>query len=108
MNITPSIAIQQLIDYPKPFKTLFTHGSLQVEIYKPDKVDLQQPHDRDEIYVVISGSGTFVNGSKRVPFGPGDVLFVPAGVAHRFVDFDEDFATWVFFYGPKGGEASAK
>jgi hypothetical protein len=31
---------------------------------------------------------------------------VPAGVPHRFVDFSDDFETWVVFYGPKGGEAA--
>src|SRR5699024_8810102 len=88
------------------FIRLFGHGSLEVEIYKPREVDRQQPHSRDEIYVVISGSGQFVNGGVRAPFGPGDLLFVPAQVEHRFEDFSEDFATWVIFYGPEGGEAS--
>jgi hypothetical protein len=35
---------------------------------------------------------------------PGELLFVPAGVVHRFEDFSDDFATWVMFYGPEGGE----
>jgi hypothetical protein len=33
------------------------------------------------------------------------VLFVPAGHEHRFEDFTPDFATWVIFYGPDGGES---
>ncbi len=86
------------------FKTLFRHGSLEVEIYEPKEVDNQQPHTRDELYVVISGTGYFVNGETRRPFEPGEVLFVPAGVVHRFEEFTPDFATWVFFYGPEGGE----
>ena len=89
------------------FRQIFRHGSLEVEIYRPDGVDRQQPHTRDEVYVVISGTGHFVNGASRQPFEPGEVLFVPAGVEHRFEDFTPDFATWVFFYGPEGGEASA-
>lgn len=88
------------------FITLFLHGSLQVEIYKPKGIDRQQPHSRDEIYVIISGSGSFVRGSERQPFAAGEVLFVPAGVVHRFEEFTDDFATWVFFYGPGGGEKS--
>jgi hypothetical protein len=32
------------------------------------------------------------------------VLFVPAGMDHRFVNFSGDFAAWVIFYGPAGGE----
>jgi hypothetical protein len=34
-------------------------------------------------------------------------LFVAAGQTHRFEDFSDDFAVWVFFYGPDGGELSA-
>src|SRR3712207_8780767 len=45
---------------------------------------------RSELYVVVSGSGRFVNGGERHAFGPGDVLFVPAGVVHRFEEFTED------------------
>lgn len=51
------------------------------------------------------GSGWFVNGPERERFGPGDLLFVPAGVAHRFEDFTDDLVVWVMFYGPEGGEA---
>ena len=86
------------------FLELFTHGSLSVEIYKPHKVDKQTPHERDEIYVIISGSGEFVFENERTNFSPGDTLFVPAGKEHRFENFTDDFITWVFFYGPKGGE----
>ena len=78
---------------------------MSVELYAPQGHDAQTPHGQDELYVVISGSGTFVNGAARHPFGPGDVLFVPAGVEHRFEDFTDDLAMWVVFYGPEGGEA---
>jgi len=84
---------------------LFKHGSLAVEYYRPERVDLQNPHTRDEVYVIASGSGWFVNGSERHPFEPCEVLFAAAGVPHRFEDFTDDFATWVFFYGPEGGES---
>lgn len=103
-GITPDNAAELLKKSDKKFIKLFEHGSLEVEYYKPDTVDKQQPHERDEVYVVISGTGFFVNGETRHPFEPGQVLFVPAGIIHRFEDFTEDFATWVFFYGPKGGE----
>ncbi|MFD0749738.1 cupin domain-containing protein [Mucilaginibacter calamicampi] len=86
------------------FTEVFKHGTLSVEFYKPNKVDLQQPHDRDEVYVVASGTGTFKNGDKTWAFKPGDFLFVPAGTEHRFENFTDDFATWVLFYGPVGGE----
>jgi mannose-6-phosphate isomerase-like protein (cupin superfamily) len=103
-EISSDKALMLLQERGNLFTEVFKHGSLVAEIYKPQKIDNQQPHDRDEIYVVVSGTGTFINGEKTWHFKPGDFLFVPAGVEHRFVDFTEDFATWVFFYGPLGGE----
>ncbi len=89
------------------FAVGFTHGSMLVELYVPGPVDTQQPHTRDELYIVVSGSGTFERGDERVQFGPHDVLFVRAGERHRFVDHSGDFRTWVVFYGPEGGEADS-
>jgi mannose-6-phosphate isomerase-like protein (cupin superfamily) len=86
------------------FVRLYGHGSLEVELYAPRGEDLQTPHSRDEVYIVVRGRGEFVNGDDRVAFGPGDFLFVPAGRDHRFVDFTDDLAVWVLFYGPEGGE----
>ncbi|MFK7907587.1 MAG: DinB family protein [Chitinophagales bacterium] len=80
------------------FLETLEHGSMSVEIYQPQKIDLQQPHKQDELYVVYSGSGTFYNDGVRHPFKTGDVLFAPAGVEHRFEDFTEDFITWVIFF----------
>ncbi len=88
----------------KRFAELFRHGSLQVEIYAPRGRDTQRPHSRDEIYVVLSGSGIYVNGRQRSVFTAGDVLFAAAGERHRFDRFTDDFCTWVLFYGPPGGE----
>ena len=86
------------------FVELFRHGTLSVELYAPRGTDPQTPHTRDEVYVVVQGRGQFRNGAKRHPFGPGDVLFVPAAVTHRFEEITDDLALWVFFYGPEGGE----
>jgi mannose-6-phosphate isomerase-like protein (cupin superfamily) len=84
---------------------LMQHGSMKLRYYAPrGGTDPQTPHDQDELYVIASGRGTFFVGGQRVPFGPGDVLFVGAKVEHRFEDFSDDFATWVVFYGPPGGE----
>ncbi len=87
------------------FVKLMEHGSMSVEIYRPVETDRQTPHLQDELYVIISGQGVFSNNGERRTFGPGDVLFVPAGIEHRFENFSADFATWVIFYGPAGGES---
>ncbi len=86
------------------FHNLFRHGTLELEMYQPIKVDLQTPHDKDEVYFIASGSGCFEMNGERRAISPGDVLFVPAGTEHRFVDFSDDFTTWVVLYGPPGGE----
>jgi len=85
--ITSSEGLRQLKNFPNEFLTLFEHGSLSVETK-----------------VIISGKGMFLNNDKKVNFKAGDFLFVPAGIEHRFTNFTADFSTWVFFYGPKGGE----
>ncbi len=104
-KVTVAEALRKL---PRPggerFATVFEHGTLDVEIYAPRSEDLQTPHTRDEVYIVVEGEGFFLNGGVRLPFGPGDFLFVPAGVEHRFMDFSDDLVVWVMFYGPEGGE----
>jgi hypothetical protein len=47
-----------------------------------------------------AATGAFLPCS-RESFGPGDVLFVPARVVHRFENFTEDLTVWVIFYGPE-------
>lgn len=89
------------------FVSVFAHGSLDVELYAPRGRDPQTPHARDELYVVVAGSGHFHDGTQRRAFSPGDCIFVAAGIEHRFEDFTDDLAVWVMFYGPEGGEATA-
>ncbi len=86
------------------FAPMFRHGSLVLGLYAPEEADRQQPHEQDEVYVVTSGTSEFVRDGDRVEVGPGDALFVSAGIKHRFENFSDDFAVWVVFYGPAGGE----
>ena len=88
------------------YATVLEHGTLDIEIYAPRGHDPQKPHTRDELYVVVQGRGEFRNGPRMEHFAPGDVLFVPAHVEHRFEIFTDDLVVWVMFYGPEGGEAA--
>jgi len=94
----------QLAAADEDFFCAMRHGSMSVELYAPRGRDPQQPHTQDEIYIVHAGIGTFVKGNVRKPFKPGDVIFVEAGIEHRFENFSHDFETWVVFWGPEGGE----
>lgn len=101
-RLTPALA-DSLGAHPR-FVEAFAHGRLSVELYAPRGTDPQTPHARDEVYVVVSGHGKFSCDGETRDFAAGELLFVPAGMDHRFLDFSDDFATWVIFYGPDGGE----
>ena len=90
-----------------PFIRLMKHGTMSIEYFAPKGEDTQQPHIQDEIYVIASGKSRFICGNELLQCEQGDVLFVPAGMEHRFIDFSDDFATWVIFYGAEGGEKNS-
>lgn len=96
--------------YPhgQPFVTALAHGTMRVELFVPaasgQGKDVQQPHAQDELYLVQHGRASLRIAGEEHALRAGDVRFVPAGVDHRFEDFSQDFATWVIFYGPHGGE----
>ena len=85
---------------------VFKHGTMLLEIFAPEGKDYQTSHDQDEIYFIIDGSGKFEIEGKLLEFSPGDVLFVPAGKQHRFLEPLMGVKTWAIFYGPKGGETN--
>lgn len=91
-------------DRADPYAVALESGTLELGYYSPLGNDPQEPHDQDEVYVIVSGRGRFLNGGAISEFGPGDAMFVPAGVEHRFLDFSDDTEMWVIFYGPTGGE----
>lgn len=103
LRIALQDAGKHLAELPETFVALFKRGDLSVELFAPHEVDTQQPHEQDEIYIVAAGTGVFRRGAERVPFEPGDFLFVAAGVSHAFETFTDDFKTWVIFFGPMGG-----
>ena len=120
LQITPQEAREAHVEPGHLSALLLQHGSMQLRWYAPNHTDPQGPHDRDELYVVVTGSALFMRAKETIPFGeeegmelhgrehvpvePGDVLFVPAGTQHRFKAMSPDFGTWVIFYGPEGGE----
>ena len=61
--------------------------------------DMQQPHDDDEVYVVLSGRGTLDVDGNSFDVGEGDALFVEAGAEHGFTGY-ESLAVLVIFTRP--------
>ena len=68
-------------------------------------VDHQQPHAEDEVYWVASGRGRVTVDGEERPVGPGSVVFVAAGVEHRFHAIGEDLVILVAFGPAEGSRA---
>jgi mannose-6-phosphate isomerase-like protein (cupin superfamily) len=105
MEITPpplSLAVALAAPLPEGrlSSRVFVDGDIEIRLYAPPGHDPQTPHDRDELYIVASGSGVFQVGDRVERFAPGALLYVAAQETHRFGKFSADFATWVVFYGP--------
>lgn len=104
-KFSPDEALMKLLQEKEfPFTVMLKHGSMTLEYFAPQERDTQTPHKQDEIYFVINGHSRFYRDGERINCKPGDVLFVPAGMEHYFENFSDNFATWVIFYGPEGGE----
>jgi mannose-6-phosphate isomerase-like protein (cupin superfamily) len=72
------------------YEILHRSEGLEVGVYvlvapEPDR---QQPHEDDEIYVVLEGNGVLEVEDERVELKEGHAVFVPAGVEHRFVGYE--------------------
>ena len=60
-------------------------------------IDPQHPHAEDEIYYVIHGKASIQIDGKDTAVGEGSVIYVPAGVEHRFHTITDDLQVLVCF-----------
>ncbi|GAA2134195.1 cupin domain-containing protein [Kitasatospora kazusensis] len=67
----------------------------------PGDTDTQSPHAQDEIYQVISGRAELTVGDETTTVGRGSVVYVPAGVPHRFHHITEELRVLVVFSPPE-------
>ena len=82
------------------YEVVHESPGLEIGVYvlvapEPDR---QQPHDRDEVYVVLEGRGTLQIEDDSVILHEGDAAFVPAGADHRFTGY-EGLSVLVIFSG---------
>ncbi|MCF6522160.1 cupin domain-containing protein [Streptomyces sp. JJ36] len=77
---------------------------MSVGLYALDKgtPDTQTPHRQDEVYFVVSGRGSLTVGDETTQVARGSVVYVPAGVPHRFHHISEDLRVMVVFAPPEG------
>ncbi len=88
----------------EPYLEFLRVPSLSVGLYvlPAGASDPQQPHTEDEVYHVVSGKGHIRVGAEDRAVGAGTVVFVEAGVEHRFHDIEEDLTVLVFFAPAEG------
>jgi len=66
-------------------------------VLKAGERDPQGPHGEDEVYYVVEGLGRLRVGEDDRVVQAGSVVYVPAGVDHRFHSIVEDLCALVFF-----------
>ena len=62
---------------------------LGVYVLVAPEPDRQQPHEDDEVYVVLEGRGVLEIEGETVELTEGRAVFVPAGAEHRFVGYEQ-------------------
>jgi mannose-6-phosphate isomerase-like protein (cupin superfamily) len=83
------------------YEVVHRSPGLEVGVYVlvAPEPDHQQPHDDDELYVVLEGSGTLAVEGETLPVKEGAAVFVPAGAEHRFTSY-ESLSVLVIFTKP--------
>ena len=87
----------------RPYLEFMRSESLSVGLYVLDAgaTDGQSPHREDEIYVVLAGRARFTAADETRDVSRGDVIYVAAGVPHRFHDIEEQLQLIVVFAPPE-------
>ena len=70
--------------------------------------DPQQPHTEDEVYYVVGGRATIRVADEDRPVRPGSVVYVAAGVPHKFHTIEEELSLLVVFAPAEGALRSTE
>jgi mannose-6-phosphate isomerase-like protein (cupin superfamily) len=86
------------------YEVVHSSPGLEIGVYvlAAPEPDRQQPHEFDEVYVVLEGSGVLEVEGEATRLDEGMALFVPAGAEHRFTAY-EHLALLVVFNGAHSG-----
>jgi mannose-6-phosphate isomerase-like protein (cupin superfamily) len=83
---------------PGGYEVVYETDRLQVGVYvlAAPEPDRQEPHEWDELYFVLEGSGTLTTEGVDLPLDEGAAAFVPAGAEHRFSAYERIVLLVVF------------
>jgi quercetin dioxygenase-like cupin family protein len=90
---------QQRSDAAKLYQEFLRVPSMSAGLYvlPAGAPDPQRPHNEGELYYVIRGRARMTVGQEEQEVRTGSMIFVEAGVEHRFYDIEEDLQVLVFF-----------
>lgn len=90
---------------PAAFSSVLDIPSMQVGVYhlQAGATDPQDSHTRDEVYVVLDGSGVLHTSDLDSPVSAGSIAFVRAGVPHQFMRVESRLTLVVVFAKAAGG-----
>jgi mannose-6-phosphate isomerase-like protein (cupin superfamily) len=81
---------RRLVEGNGGYEIVHSSPGLEVGVYvlvapEPDR---QQPHEDDEVYVPLEGTGVLQVEGREIPVRIGEALFVEAGADHRFTAYE--------------------
>lgn len=97
-----NLIVEQVVS-ERPYLEFLRKETMSLGLYAlpVDGVDLQQPHNEDEVYYIVSGQGQITVGDETQLVQPGSIIFVAAQVPHKFHTITEDLKILVFFAPPE-------
>jgi mannose-6-phosphate isomerase-like protein (cupin superfamily) len=96
-HVSTADLIERLEQEDTDYVEVLTEDSLSVELAQYPNPEPKTPHKTDELYFIISGSGTVQVGDERYAVDEGDVVYVKQGVEHDFFDIDDEITALVIF-----------
>jgi len=95
---------QRLAEIGGGYEIVHESAGLELGVYvliapEPDR---QQPHEDDEIYLVLEGTGVLQVDGDEVPVREGSAVFVEAGADHRFSAYEHLSVLVIFEHKPAG------
>jgi mannose-6-phosphate isomerase-like protein (cupin superfamily) len=95
---------QRLAEAGGGYEIVHESAGLELGVYvlvapEPDR---QQPHEDDELYVVLEGTGVLQVEGEDVPVREGTAVFVEAGADHRFTAYEHLSVLVLFEHRPAG------
>ncbi|MEF8775591.1 MAG: cupin domain-containing protein [Haloarculaceae archaeon] len=98
-HVSTEEVITALEEEDAQFAEVLGTESVTIEIGKYPTASPKNPHNEDEVYYIVSGSGMIRVGDETYNVETGDVVFVEQGFEHDFFNIDEEITALTIFLG---------